>query len=343
MLLETSLSTSTRIAVRAGALDERASQPQAVEAIDVAILVLPEFPLGEFAQIVDIMTLAKQEEPTVCLHWQVYGIQEGRVASSAGIEIPCRACTSLDRTGQTLIIVGPRPRDPVAWARVAQAVRLWHLRGGTILGVGDAVEVLTLLGLLKGRRACAHWQAVRALREQRGDVDFSERLFVVNDRIGTCAGASATADLMLDFVSRLTRQAVADRLADRLNCEKRRTGQNFQRHAVPVRFGAPNQAFVSAIDEIQRTESCEFDLSRIAAAAGVSSRQLQRLFRRYLKRTPTQHFMTHRLEQAKELLTRTQMSVIEVAIATGFTSPSHFSLRYAKAFGISPSADRGAP
>lgn len=342
MLLEIYRATSAQTPVQDGSPEPSGSLTQAGEAIDIAVLVLPDFPLGEFAQVVDILTMAKEEKSAVGLHWQFYGIREGRVVSSAGIGISCRGCTPVARAGSTLIIVGPRPGDPAAWAGVASIVRLWHRRGGSILGIGDAVEVLASLSLLKGRRACAHYQAVRALREQRADTDFSERIFVMEENIGTCAGASATTDLMLDFVGRRTSQGFADRLADRLNCERRRTTRHLQRHSIPLRCGTTNLALASAIEEIQKVDNSDLDLSRIAKAAGISSRQLQRLFRCYLKRTPTQYLMTHRLEQAKELLTRTKMSVIEVAIATGFTSPSHFSLRYAKAFGISPSAERRA-
>jgi AraC family transcriptional regulator, glycine betaine-responsive activator len=196
--------------------------------------------------------------------------------------------------------------------------------------------------LLDGRRACAHWQARRALSERHHDVDFADQIFVLDGAIGSCAGASATTDLALDLVGRFTSQAVANRLASRLNCETRRSGQHAQRHVNPARFGKPNQAFVSAIELIQKMDNEELDPNRIAAAIGVSNRQLQRLFRRYLKKTPTQHLRAYRLQQAKELLTRTPMSITEVALAAGFTNPSHFAVRYSMAFGLSPSAERDA-
>lgn len=319
-----------------------ANQSQNVTAVNIAILLLPGFPIGEFSQIIDVFALANEEDATTRFQWNVYGIRAGQVESSAGIEVPCRACMAFERTGKHLIIIGPRPRDPIAWATVASAIRLWHRNGASMIGVGDAVEILAVLGLLDGRQACAHWQARRALSEQHHDVDFADHIFLNDRAIGTCAGASTTTDFALDFVGRVTNQAVADRLASRLNCERRRSGQHAQRHVNPVCFGKPSQAFVSAIEVIQRMENEELDPSRIAAAVGVSNRQLQRLFRRYLKKTPSQHLWAYRLEQAKELLARTPMSITEVALATGFTNPSHFAVRYSKAFGLSPSAERDA-
>lgn len=320
-----------------------ASKSQNVTRVTIAILLLPGFPLGEFSQIVDVFALANEEDPTRRFQWEVYGVREGRVESSAGVEVPCRACTAFERAGKSLIIIiGPRPRDPNAWGTIASAVRLWHRSGGSTIGVGDAVEVLAVLGLLDGKRACAHWQARRALSEQHHHVVFEDRIFLVSGAVGTCAGASAMTDFALDFVERLTSPAIADRLASRLNCERRRSGGHAQRHVNPARFGKPNQAFVSAIELIQKMDNEDLEPNRIAAAVGVSNRQLQRLFRRYLKKTPSQHLWAYRLQQAKELLARTPMSITEVALATGFTNPSHFAVRYSKAFGLSPSAERDA-
>lgn len=311
-------------------------------AIKVAILLLPGFSIGEFSQIADVLSLANQEEAGERFQWQVYGRREGRVKSSAGIEVSCRSCTAMEGTPQNLIILGPPPRDPIEWKTIAAAVRSCHRRGGAIMGVGDAVEVLGLLGLLARERACAHWQARQALSEHHHDVDFIDRLFIIGRTVGTCAGASATLDFALHFVAHSTSQAIADRLACRLNCEKRRIGQQSQRQVKLARFGTANQAFVSAIDVIQRMGNEALDPGRIALEVGVSHRHLQRLFQRYLKRTPTECLRAHRLQHAKELLARTPMSILEVALATGFTNPTQFAVRYSKAFGLRPSAERGA-
>jgi len=164
---------------------------------------------------------------------------------------------------------------------------------------------------------------------------------MVGRGVGTCTGARGTIDLALDFVSRLTSQATVDKPVCRLNCERRRSGQRSQGQAKLVRFGTANRAFVSAIYIIQRMGNQEIDPSWIAAAVGISHRHLQRLFRHYLKRTPTECLRAHRLQHAKELLARTPISVMDVALATGFTDPTQFAFRYSRAFGVPPSAERG--
>ncbi|MEO1919934.1 MAG: helix-turn-helix domain-containing protein, partial [Paracoccaceae bacterium] len=80
----------------------------------------------------------------------------------------------------------------------------------------------------------------------------------------------------------------------------------------------------------------------LAEDVGISTRQLERLFRRYLNRSPKRYYMELRLEKARNLLLQTDMSVINVALASGFTSPSHFSKCYRMHFSTTPYRERGA-
>jgi transcriptional regulator GlxA family with amidase domain len=308
--------------------------------VSVAILILPGFSIGEFSQVADALSLANRAGATARFHWDAYGVEEGRVASSAGIDVACKASMQLRQMGLNLVIVGPRPRDLVAWSKVASAVRFCHRHNGFILGIGEAVEALALLGLLSGKRASAHWDARPGLRECHRDVDFVDSIFAVDGSVATCAGGGATADFALEFVARFAGHAIADGLACDLKGDPRRRADRSQRKTRLARFAGAHAGFLSAIETIQGTEDKDLDVGRIAATAGVSPRQLQRLFKRYLERTPTECLRADRLKRAKELLTQTPMSIMEVALATGFESPTHFTRQYSKTFGQTPSAAR---
>lgn len=75
----------------------------------------------------------------------------------------------------------------------------------------------------------------------------------------------------------------------------------------------------------------------------MSTRQLERLFRRYLNRSPKRYYMELRLAKARNLLQQTDMSVINVALACGFASPSHFSKCYRAFYRTTPYRERGLP
>ncbi len=80
----------------------------------------------------------------------------------------------------------------------------------------------------------------------------------------------------------------------------------------------------------------------LARDVGMSTRQLERLFRRYLNRSPKRYYMELRLQKARNLLMQTDMSVINVALACGFASPSHFSKCYRAHYNTTPYRERGS-
>ncbi|SMC97617.1 Helix-turn-helix domain-containing protein [Fulvimarina manganoxydans] len=95
--------------------------------------------------------------------------------------------------------------------------------------------------------------------------------------------------------------------------------------------------------------------ARLAALAGVSIRQLERLFEKHMHTTLDRHYLTIRLHHAQRLLCQTRLSVGEIAVASGFRSASHFSRAYKTRYGHGPrnersltflhgkAVDRGAP
>jgi transcriptional regulator GlxA family with amidase domain len=81
--------------------------------------------------------------------------------------------------------------------------------------------------------------------------------------------------------------------------------------------------------------------SLIAEEVGISARQLERLFGKYLNCSPKKYYVELRLERARRLLLQTEQSITEIAMACGFESPGHFSRVYRAAFGVTPSVQQG--
>jgi transcriptional regulator GlxA family with amidase domain len=106
------------------------------------------------------------------------------------------------------------------------------------------------------------------------------------------------------------------------------------------RFGVSNEKLLRALAYMEANVEEPASKARLAAVAGVSVRQLERLFAQHLGATPTEHYLRVRLDRARTLLRQTTLSVMETAVASGFVSPSHFSRAYRAQFGRSPKAER---
>ena len=97
---------------------------------------------------------------------------------------------------------------------------------------------------------------------------------------------------------------------------------------------------VKAIEIMERAVERPVRTASIARKVGVSVRQLERLFHQYLRCSPVHYYVCVRLEAARRLLRQSAMPVLEIGMACGFTSASHFSRIYRGHFGVAPSVDR---
>ena len=100
------------------------------------------------------------------------------------------------------------------------------------------------------------------------------------------------------------------------------------------RYGTRNPTVLAAIDLLQRSIEQPPSLGQAAAALAVSPRQLQRLFATHLGRSFKRFDRELRLERARELLEQTSLSVLTVAVATGFGSVEHFGRSYRVLYGV---------
>ena len=88
------------------------------------------------------------------------------------------------------------------------------------------------------------------------------------------------------------------------------------------------------------TEGGEHSLTEIAQLAGVSRRQLERLFKQYLGSLPSRYYLELRLQRARQLLRDTNHSIVQVGLMCGFSSGSHFSTAFGALFGKTPREER---
>jgi trimethylamine:corrinoid methyltransferase-like protein len=103
--------------------------------------------------------------------------------------------------------------------------------------------------------------------------------------------------------------------------------------------GAP---YVRDLDGVRRSSTLDpLPLRDIAKCVGRSQRQIERLFRRSAPSSPMRYYLDLRLGRARRLIEQTELPVVEIAIACGFASASHFSKRFRQAFGTNPRAYRG--
>ncbi len=95
-----------------------------------------------------------------------------------------------------------------------------------------------------------------------------------------------------------------------------------------------------ARDLMDREYARPLDVAAIARVALMSTAHFSRQFRATYGETPYAYLMTRRIERAKALLRRGDLSVTEVCMAVGCTSLGSFSARFTQLVGEAPTAYR---
>ncbi len=95
-----------------------------------------------------------------------------------------------------------------------------------------------------------------------------------------------------------------------------------------------------AKDRIDRDFEQPLDVPALAQSAAMSTGHFARNFKAEFGESPYSYLMTRRIERAKALLRRGDMSVTDVCFAVGCTSLGSFSSRFTELIGESPSAYR---
>jgi AraC-like DNA-binding protein len=96
-----------------------------------------------------------------------------------------------------------------------------------------------------------------------------------------------------------------------------------------------------ARDLIDREYARPLEVAALARAALMSTAHFSRRFRAAYGETPYSYLMTRRIERAKALLRRGDLSVTEVCMAVGCSSLGSFSARFVELVGETPTAYRG--
>jgi len=304
-------------------------------------VLMENFTMLSFAGAIESLRLANRFSDGA-YSWDLAG-EGGEVATcSAGISY--RLDRDLDELNRddTIVLCGGFNIQDATTKRLLNWLRREARRGVTMGALCTASYSLAKAGLLDGKKATIHWENQDSFSEEFEEVELTKSVFVVDGNRMSTAGGTSSIDLMLSLIAADLGEDVANTVADQQIYSAIRTDQDQQRLSVPTRIGVRHPKLSRVIQMMEANIEEPISPSLLAKEVGMSTRQLERLFRRYLNRSPKRYYMELRLQKARNLLMQTDMSVINVALACGFASPSHFSKCYRAHYDTTPYRERGS-
>ncbi len=308
----------------------------------IGFFVVPQFALMGFASAIEPLRSANRVAGRPLYSWHILS-KDGRepVAASNGIAVLPEASIEHPPPLDALVVCAGidghlyDDRQVFGWLR-----RL--ARGAVEIGaISLGSYVLARAGLLEGYRCTLHWENLTSFAEAFPDLQVTAELFEIDRDRFTCSGGTAALDLMLHLIGRQHGSGLATAVSEQFIHERIRDATDRQRMALPARLGARHPKLLAVVKRMEEMLEEPVSCAELARGVKLSGRQLERLFRKYLVRTPTRYYLELRLNRARLLLLQTDLSVLDVALASGFVSASHFSKCYREQFGKTPRAERG--
>ena len=305
-------------------------------------LLLDRFTMLSFAGAIEPLRIANRVLGRQAYVWKLAGENGRESTCSNGASF--RLDMGLDEIERedTVLVCGGIDVQQATTKPILNWLRREARRGVAIGGLCTAAYTVAKAGLLDGKRATIHWENQDSFLEEFQDVTLTKSVFVIDGNRMSTAGGTASIDLMLKIIAEDHGEDVANTVADQLIYSSIRTDQDTQRLSIPTRIGVRHPKLSLVIQMMEQNIEDPISPADLADDVGMSTRQLERLFRRYLNRSPKRYYMELRLQKARNLLMQTDMSVINVALACGFASPSHFSKCYRAHYKTTPYRERGS-
>ena len=305
-------------------------------------VLMENFTLLSFSSALDALRIANRMSGKTLYEWTFIGENEGVVSCSAGTQFKLDNSLIELHRDDTILLCGGTSIQEATTKKLIGWLRREARRGLTIGGLCTAAYPMARAGLLDEKKATIHWENQDSFAEEFLEVELTKTVFVCDGNRYTTAGGTSSIDLLLKIIADEHGEELANAVADQMIYSSIRTDQDTQRLSVPTRIGVRHPKLSKVIQMMEINIEEPISPSILAKDVGMSTRQLERLFRRYLDRSPKRYYMELRLQKARNLLMQTDMSVINVALACGFASPSHFSKCYRAHYDTTPYRERGS-
>lgn len=310
------------------------------QATHFAFLLLPEFSHLAFSCALEPLRIANLVSGKELYRWSLISADGASATCSNGsVTLVDGGLTPQRHVDRLFLISGINVQNHVA-PEILSFLRRERAAGTALGAICSGAYVLARAGFLDGMEAAIHWEYHDLFVEEFPEVRLVRNVFVSKARIMTASGGTAAADLMLNLIGAAHGNHLATSVADQMVYNAVREGSAAQRVSLQSRHGMRNARMVRAIALMEENIEDPLSPADIAEELGISTRQLERLFGRYLNSTPKHYFMEMRLLRARNLLVQSERSITEIAMACGFRSNSHFSKVFRAQYGTSPVSHR---
>jgi transcriptional regulator GlxA family with amidase domain len=306
----------------------------------IGFLLVHRFPMFSLAAAVDTMRTANHTLGRQFYRWVTISFDGQPVIASNGMKLNVDHSLKDVPACDIVFVCAGTQIDVPEKAAVLSALRRWGRAGAALGALTLGSHILAQSGQLDGHRCTIHWENRAGFRESFPDIECSANVYEIDAKRYTSAGGTTSMDLFLEIIRRDLGAPIADEVAGQFQHERVRQTSDRQRVGPGRDLATKSPVLRQVIERMADNLENPLSIEKLARAAGLSARQMERLFAAEMKTTPGRYYIGLRLERARALLRQTPLPILRVALDTGFSSQSYFAQSYRARFACLPSHER---
>jgi len=304
---------------------------------DIGILLLPEFSNLTLAGMLEPLRAANMLAGQPLYRWRLLSRDGGPVASSSGLSLAVAGGIDAAEALPALTVIASYRVERYTTEALKAGLRRLRAKGCQFGGIESGAYTLAWAGLLDGYRATTHWQDLEDFSGRFPAVKTVPDRFVIDRGRFTTGGAIPALDMMLHLVRRQHGEGLAHTVGSLFIYGQEKLSTDPQRAVSTEILRRKRPQLAAAIALMESHIEAPLPVAAIARRCGLGQRDLERQFARFLGTTPRDYYLGLRLGHGQRLLSQTDCTVLEAAVASGFTSASGFTRAFRTRFQMRPS------
>ena len=306
----------------------------------ITFCLCPQFPLFCIASALEVLRHANRFAENTVYSWSFLCEDDKPIQDSNGLWLhPDSTIDQAKSSDMSIIVAGFEPND-IAAPKLRGWLQKQAKAGHFIGGISNGAFQLAKAQLLNGYAATTHWEDFESFCFLYPKVHSRYQRFVIDRNRITCSGGTATLDLFLEIVRLDLSNDIMLKVSRQMLLNDYATSPENTTHLI---FDASHQfspRVQRALTLLDSGIENRINVNSLAALVGISRRELLRLFRAEIGKTPSDIINQRRLERAQSLVLNSHLPLSTIASAVGFSSQSHLTSFYHKHLGTTPANQR---
>ena len=291
----------------------------------------------ELASVTHTLSVANDILANKVFAWRYVSDKPGLVTGASGMLARAEPAIADHGFSDLMIVVGGNPALDADWL---PRVRAMQRRAKPVVLLSDAATSYIKSTKPPAGKVTTHWRDVEALIETGHHPRLTTRFSESNDGIITAAGAGATSELMIGLIAPLLDSVQVAELGNRLLLHTIRKSDAEQPRNIADNEGLFDSHVTTAIRLMEDTIADPVSMVELTETVGVSTRHLERIFRKVFNETPARFYKRLRTKRARSMIEETLLPMVEIAVATGFGSCDTLAKAVKDEYGLTPSKMR---